>query len=599
MLLRVADRFGFKIKSLQHVLEGYKIAPEIADHGASCSTFSDWWAYKIEAYDAIPYNSALLHEAGVSVCLKSDSNELMRHLYQEAAKCVKYGGMSEDEALKTITIHAARQLGLEARIGTIEPGKDADLAIFDGHPLNSYSQPEMTLVEGEIYFQRSEHLRPSAIAAGRPAPDPSSWKPVPRNTNDAYVLHGATVHPVSRPPLVNATVVVRKGKIAAVSSGNDKPEMPAGATVVEAAGLHAYPGMIDAATVLGLTELGSARETNDFAEGGDFQPDLRASIAINPDSELIPVTRANGVTTVVTRPTGSIIAGQSALINLAGWVPSEMTVVDPLALHVEFPSPFAAFTGDPTLPRVGRAIARKQREEKIQRLKDLFRQAVAYDAARKQSSSKPVNPRLEALAPYARGEKPIVIQARRRQEIVDVLALADELKLKVVLSGGEDAWKVAADLKKHDIPVIVGPTMAMPTELYDPYDAPYACPAKLHEAGVRFCIRSAGSTNTRNLPYEAAMAVSYGLPAEEGLKAITLYPAQILGVADQLGTIEVGKRANLVLTNGDPLQASTVVKEIFIDGQPLEPASKHTRLYERYRERLREVKEGRARLGTK
>jgi imidazolonepropionase-like amidohydrolase len=209
-----------------------------------------------------------------------------------------------------------------------------------------------------------------------------------------------------------------------------------------------------------------------------------------------------------------------------------------------------------------------------------------------------MNPRLEALAPYARGQKSVIIQVQRRQEILDALKLADELKLKIILSGAIDAWKVAAELKKRDVPVIVGPTMTLPQESYDPYDSPYTCPARLHEAGIRFCIRSAGTTNTRNLPYEAAMAVSYGLPLEEGLKAVTLYPAQILGVAEQLGTIEAGKRANLVLADGDILQASTQVKAVFIDGQPLEPVSKHTRLYERYRERLREVKEGRAPPGT-
>jgi imidazolonepropionase-like amidohydrolase len=149
------------------------------------------------------------------------------------------------------------------------------------------------------------------------------------------------------------------------------------------------------------------------------------------------------------------------------------------------------------------------------------------------------------------------------------------------------------------VPVILGPILTLPQETYDPYDAPFACAARLHQAGVRFCIRSAGTSNTRNLPYEAAMAVSYGLPPEEGLKAVTLYPAQILGVADQLGSIETGKRANLVLTDGDLLQASTQVKAVFIDGKPLEPTSKQTRLYERYRERLLEVKEGRAPLGTK
>ena len=256
---------------------------------------------------------------------------------------------------------------------------------------------------------------------------------------------------------------------------------------IDGTGLHLYPGMIDAATVLGLTELGSARETHDYAEGGDFQPDLRASIAVNPDSELIPVTRANGVTTVVTRPGGSVIAGQGALINLAGWVPKEMNVVDPIGLHIDFPAPLAMFTGDPTLRMLGRAIARKQRDEKIRRLKELFQQAVVYDDARKKSSNRPINPRLEALVPYARGKKPGVIQASRKPEIEAALKLADELKLKVVLSGGIEAWKVAEDLKKRKVPVIVGPIMTLPQEQYDPFDAPFACPAKLHAAGVAFC----------------------------------------------------------------------------------------------------------------
>jgi imidazolonepropionase-like amidohydrolase len=624
MLLQVADRFGFKVKSLQHVLEGYKIAAEIAAHGASCSTFADWWAYKIEAFDAIPFNTALLHQAGASVCLKSDSNELMRHLYQEAAKCIKYGGMTETQALETITVSGAKQLGLEKRIGTIEVGKDGDLAIFKGHPLNSFSRVEMTLVEGEVYFQRSEKLAPVGAASTDPAPPLPNFSPILASPSGGYVISGAVVHPAAGPDLPDATVVLDKGKIARIIKGsvvenartsldsntakgvvfNDQGKMfvlavPSDTTIVKASGMHLYPGMIDAGTVLGLTELDSARETHDFAEGGDFQPDLRAGIAINPDSELIPVTRANGVTTVVSRPVGSIVAGQSALINLYGWVPREMMLVDPLALHVDFPPESPIFTGNPTALPVGRAIARKQRDEKIRRLKLLFEQALAYDQARKQNSALPSNPRLEALVPYVQGQKPVILQAFRKPDILEALKLADELKLKVILSGAIDAWKVAAELKKRNIPVIVGPTMTMPQEIYDPYDGPYACPARLHEAGVRFCIRSDGGSNSRNLPYESAMAVSYGLPPDEGLKAVTLYPAEILGVADQLGSIEPGKRANLILTNGDILQASTQVQAVFIEGKPLEPTSKQTRLYDRYRERLREVKEGRAPLGTK
>jgi imidazolonepropionase-like amidohydrolase len=623
MLLRVADRFGFKIKSLQHVLEGYKIAPEIAAHGAICSTFSDWWAYKIEAYDAIPFNAALLTEAGAVVCLKSDSNELMRHLYQEAGKCMKYGNMSEVESLKTITLNGAKELGLEKRIGSLEVGKDADLAIFNGHPLNSYSRCDMTLVEGEVFFQNGDQLKPGGHKgpAGH-AEAASLLGSLKQDGSASYAISGVTLHPVKGQAIPEATVVVVKGVIKAIRPGvagkvqkkegvessativiNDKGkvasiEVPADIQIIQANGLQMYPGMIDAATVLGLTELGSAKETSDYAEGGDFQPDLRASIGINPDSELIPVTRANGVTTVVTRPTGALIAGQSALIDLAGWVPKEMAVVDPLALSLEFPSTSPSFGGDPTVISVFRAVTRRQRDEKLKRMKELFHQAVAYDNARKQNSANPVNPRLASLVPYARGEKTVIIEANKRQEILDALKFADELKLKIVLTGAIDAWKCAAELKKRDVPVIIGPLMALPVDSNDRYDAPYACAAKLHEAGVRFCICSGGTNNTRNLPYEAAMAVSYGLPADEGLKAVTLYPAQILGVSNQLGSLEEGKRANLVLTDGDMLQATTQVKGMFIHGLPIEPTSKQTRLYERYRQRLKDVKAGKAALGT-
>ncbi len=601
MLLRVAERFHIKIKSLQHVLEGYKIAPEIAKHGASCSTFSDWWAYKIEAYDAIPFNSALLQESGALVCLKSDSSELMRHLYQEAAKLMKYGGMTETDALKTITLNAAKQLGLDKRTGSIEEGKDADLAIFNAHPLNSYARCEMTLVEGEVYFQRSNGSAKGLPNASLPPAGPRgpaiAAKKIEPNREDYYVLKNITVHPVSGPVIDKTDVFIYRGKVLKVGDDIREPWPEASPTVIDGTGLHVYPGMSDAGTVLGLTELGSAKETHDFAEGGDFQPDLRAATGINPDSELIPVTRANGVLAVVTRPSGGVIAGQSALINLSGWVPAEMVLVEPLALHIEFPTARPVFTGDPSGVNVGRILARKQRDEKIRRVKQLFKQAVAYDQARKDQNA-PADPRLEALVPYAKGEKPVVIQANRHADIQEALKLADELKIKMILSGGLDAWKVADELKKRDIPVILGPVMIMPQENHDPYDAPFACAAKLHAAGVRFCIRSAGSTNTRNLPYEAAMAASYGLPQEEALKAVTLHPAHILGVADQLGSISPGKRANLVLTDGDLLQATTQVHALFINGKPLEPTSKQTRLYERYRQRLQEVKDGRAPLGT-
>jgi imidazolonepropionase-like amidohydrolase len=588
MLLRVADRFGIKIKSLQHVLEGYKVAPEIARHGASCSLFADWWAYKVEAFDAIPFAAALMHEAGVSVCLKSDSNELVRHLYQEAAKTIKYGGLSETVALQTITYNAAKQLGLDARIGSIEVGKDADLAIFNGYPLNGFARCEMTLVEGEVYFQRGTNLVPSAIALGRPSVERLRSLPIPANGGGKYVLRNAVVHTSDGRALRPASTLIIDGKFAAFENDNW-----VGATEIDLKSAHVFPGLIDAGTVLGLTELGSAKETQDYAEGGDFQPDLRASVAVNPDSELIPVTRANGVLTVVTRPTGGFVVGQSAVIQLAGWTAADMVVRDPFALHVDFPAETPYFVNDPNWPNLGRAVAKKQREEKIRRLKELFTQAIGYEDARSRNANLPVNPRLEALIPYARGKRQIVVQAFRQTEIVDAIKLADELKLKIIISGGFDAWKVAGQLKARDIPVIFGPVMTLPAESHDPYDSPFAAPEKLRQAGVRYCIRSAGVANTRNLPYEAAMAVSYGLPPAEALNAITIYPAQILGIADQLGSFDAGKRANLVIADGDILQPTTRVVGLFIDGKPIEITNKQTRLYERYHQRIQEMKDSR------
>ena len=596
MLLRVADRFGVKVRSLQHVLEGYKVAPEIAAHGASVSIFSDWWAYKIEAFDAIPYGAKLLKDAGALVCLKSDDNELMRHLNQEAAKLVKYCGFTPEEALHAITLNPAKQLGIDGRVGTIEVGKDADLAIFNGHPLNSYSRCEMSLIEGEVFFQRSEKLIPNMVAKADATKPAAKFTPIPELTKDYYLLEGGTIHQPGKKEFLGTVVVdAAKGKIVKLYGVTDTVFTTPDSKIVDCTGLHIYPGMIDAGTVIGLVEIDSARETNDSREGGDFQPDLRASIGVNPDSELIPVTRANGVTTVLTRPTGSLLPGQGSLINLSGWVPAEMVIVDPITLHIEYPSegggrggfnPNLAFEGgDPS-------IARFRREEKLNRLKELFESARRYDAAKKAGLSPAASPRLESLLPYVRKEKPVVFTADRKSDILAVLKLADELKVKAILSGGIEAWKLTSQLKEHDVPVILGPVMSLPREMGERYDAAYAAASKLHAAGVKFCIRSAGSNNTRNLPYEAAMAVAYGLPPEEGLKAVTLYPAEILGVADQLGTIEVGKRANLFIANGDPLQASTQVLAVLIDGKPFEPTSKQTKLYDKYKKRLDEVKTG-------
>jgi imidazolonepropionase-like amidohydrolase len=624
MLLGTAQEYGIKVRSLQHALEGYKVAAEIAAHGASTSTFSDWWAYKIEAYDAIPFNAALLTEAGASVCIKSDDAELMRHLNLEAAKMVKYGAVSEAQALAMITLNPARQLGLEDRLGSIEAGKDADIVLFSGHPLDAFSRCELALIDGEIFFERrapggGKAQRPVRSAAMPAASEPARHRTIeiaaqPKNI---FALVGANLHPVSGPEIKGGTLVVAGGKITAL--GPTGIPIPPDAQTIELSGLDVWPGMVDAGSTLGLSEVGSLTETQDFADAAQFQPELRSASALHADSEHIPVSRANGILTCLVEPSGGIISGQACLIDLNGWVPRDLVIADRVALNLTIP-PFVPRAPDSQrlvrgrpgmFPGQGQSPGGpdpvERRKETIERIKDLFRRAAAYDqvvkTSRQRQETPPVpDPRLEAILPYACGSKPVVLHADQPVEILDALALARELKLKAVISGASEAWKVADALRESKIPVLVGGTLRLPRHDYDPYDAVYSNPAKLHAAGVTLAIRSqaggpGSATAVRNLPYEAATAVAFGLPEDVALQSVTVIPARILGVADQLGSLEAGKRANLVVTAGHLLQPTTPVLALFIDGQPLRPESRHTQLYAKYQRRLDEIRSGRARLG--
>jgi imidazolonepropionase-like amidohydrolase len=630
MLLRTAQRHGVRVQSLQHVLEGYKVAAEIAAHGASSSTFSDWWAYKIEAYDAIPANAALLTEAGASVCIKSDDAELMRHLNLEAAKMVKYGAVSEAQALAMITINAARQLGLDGKLGSIEAGKDADIVLFNGHPFDAFSRCEMALIDGEVYFQRYEPGGGLGARSGEHTVMPAAAEALRNRTIEIaaqpkglFALVGGNLHPVAGPEIKGGTLVIAGGKIAAIGPAGGTA-IPPEAQTIEMNGLDIWPGMVDAGSNVGLFEIGSLAETQDHSDAAQYQPELRSSTALHPDSEHIPVTRANGILTSFIEPSGGVISGQGCLIDLNGWVPREMVIADAVALNVHIPtfvsrSPDSARPGpgpNPERPGPvgqgtgggGAEAAAQARKDRLEKIKELFHRAVAYDTvvkkAHERGEAAPApDLRLLALLPYARGERPVILHADHPVEILDAIELARELKLKGVISGGAEAWKVADAIKKAGLPVLIGGTLNLPRHPYDPYDSAYANPAKLSAAGVTLAIHSrsggsgGGETAARNLPFEAATAVAFGLPLDAALKAITINPAQILGVADQVGSLETGKRANIVVTAGHLIQPTTPVLALFIDGEPLRPESRHTLLYAKYRRRLDEVRAGRARLG--
>ncbi|WP_250846710.1 amidohydrolase family protein [Aquisphaera insulae] len=623
MLLRTAEKYGVRVQSLQHVLEGYKVAAEIAAHGASSSTFSDWWAYKIEAYDAIPQNAALLAQAGADVCIKSDSEELIRHLNLEAAKSVRYGGMKEQQALAMVTINAARQLGLDGRLGSIEVGKDADIALFNAHPFDAFSRCELTLVDGEVYFERAE---PDGKHGARPGdhramPQPADPARVPEialaeQPKGLVALRGAKIHPVSGPEIPDGNLIIADGKIAAVGPAASTP-IPAEAQIVEVKGMDVWPGMVDAGTTIGLSEIGSLTETQDSADAGRFDPELRASSALRADSEHIPVTRIAGVLSSFVEPGGGLIAGQGCVINLRGWVPRELVVKDAVALCVNIPT-YVPPPADGARRRPGmgqppgegpenQEDPQARRKEQLELIRTWFKRAARYGDAVAAARSKgttppPVDIRLAALAPYAKGEALVIFSADQRMEILDALAIAKDLKLKAAITGANEGWKVAKELKASGIPVIVGGVLNELRHEHEPYDSVYANPAKLHAAGVKLALScrrdgSLAAAGPRNLPFEAATAAAFGLPEDIAVRSVTLTAAEVLGVADQLGSLDPGKRANVVITAGHLLQPTTRVLALFIDGrfEPME--SRHTRLYARYQERLKDVQAGRAPLG--
>jgi imidazolonepropionase-like amidohydrolase len=403
---------------------------------------------------------------------------------------------------------------------------------------------------------------------------------------ETVLLRGATVHPVSGPDIADGSVLVRDGKIAEVGA---RIAAPRGARVIELKGLHIYPGMIDSDTEIGLTEIEAVREMSDIADIGLFKPQLRAATAVNPASEHIPVTRANGITSVITSPGGGIVAGQCVLMHLNGWTMEDMAVRAPAAMRLEYPNIRTPnrFAAAETPGRASAyADAKKRYEQQLRELDDFMESARRYRQAKAAAGPDfETDLKLEAMIPVLDGKLPMLIRADKEKTIKEAIAFADKQKVHMILERGEEAWKVAAELKAHNIPVILPPTLRLPDEEDDPYDKPFSIPGELYKAGVKIAFASFGpgaEDNPRNLPYEASAAVGFGLPQEEALKAVTLYAAQIWGVDGELGSIDKGKWADLIVTDGDPLETRTQIKQMFIKGAPVDLDNKHHRLYEEY-----------------
>lgn len=394
-----------------------------------------------------------------------------------------------------------------------------------------------------------------------------------------FALTNANIETVTKGRL-EGTILVSEGIISEVGRN---VEVPSGYNTIDCRGLTVYPGMIDAGTQLGLTEVGSISLTRDGNELGDFTPHLEALTAINPNSVNIPVNRVSGVTTVISNPSGGRFPGTAALIDLVGYTPQQM-YAGFKAVVMSFPSTGRSSSRD---RRTDEEIA-KQDKETMEKLNQIWERAEQYlkiKESRSEADGFDYQPEMDALVPVLKGETKLFVEVNRKEDIVKALEWLKNKKMDIVLTGVSDGWKVKEKIAKAGYPVITGPVLRNPSRSSDPYDAPYSNAAQMKKAGIKVAIRSNETENVRNLPYNAGFAATYGLGKEAALKAITIIPAEILGVDDRYGSIEKGKVANLFVTDGDPFETKTTVKHLFIRGWKVPLESRHTLLYDEFLER--------------
>jgi len=403
--------------------------------------------------------------------------------------------------------------------------------------------------------------------------------------DDSFVLRNVTIHPVTAAVIPNGTLVVAAGKIA---DFGPKVAIPKGAKIVDGKGLHVYPGLIDSASNIGMAEVSSVRETSDVVELGDFNPQLRSVSAINPSSDHIPVTRGNGITTSLIYPAGGIIGGQAALVHLDGWTWEEMTVDRSVTMQMRIPT-ITTSTFSPVFGAARRPFAETKRryEERLKLMSDFFEQARAYQRRKAAGGANfAVDRRLEAMLPVLEGKQSLMIFATRELAVKDAVAFAAKEKVKVVLAGVREASPASVkEIAARKIPVILGETLDLPLDEDAAYDSPFTLPAELHRAGVPLAFGTFSVQFARNLPFQVANAVGFGLPYDEALKAVTINAAKIWGVDDRIGSIDKGKWADLILTDGDPLEGRSQVKQMWIQGRPVSLETRHTKLYEQYGKR--------------
>lgn len=415
-----------------------------------------------------------------------------------------------------------------------------------------------------------------------------------------FLIRGVDVYPVTSKPMQGVSILIQDGKIAEISP---KIAPPKGIKIVEGKGLRVYPGMIDSATNLGLEEVESVRETVDTGELGEFMPQLRALVAVNPESEHFGAVRVNGITSAIALPTGGrggrgqTIGGQAALIHTSGWTWEDMEIARSAAMQMTFPSMGGrggrgggGFTPDMIAELLGGnagaasgGSARRQYDDAIAKINQFF------DDARHYKDAKAAHPagfvpdlKMEAMIPVLDGKVPLAVSASTSDSIHDAIQFADKQHVKMVIMGPREVGKVGAELRAHNIPVVLGRVLALPEREDNAYDQAMSLPSEFYKAGVKIALGTFANEFVRNIPYEAATAVAFGLPADEALKSVTINPAEIWGQSDKIGSIEKGKWADLVITNGDLLEIQTKIEHVYEKGKEVDLTNKQTRLYDKY-----------------
>jgi len=399
------------------------------------------------------------------------------------------------------------------------------------------------------------------------------------------LLKGGDLHTVSDGVMTSTDLLFVDGRIAQIGK-NLTPD--SSTKVIDVTGKNVYPGLIASNTALGLIEIGEVRATNDTREIGSDNPMVRASIAYNPDSELLPTVRSNGVTTALVVPKGRLITGYSFLVYLDGWTVEDATVQEDVGLHVVWPQSkvVTAWWEERSAEE-----QKKQMAENRARIYKVFENARSYHLGRTAGRIDKIDTRWEAMRTIFEGTKPVFIQANDYRQIEQAVQFARDYNFRLIITGGNDSWMLTDLLKANDVPVVLRRPQSLPPREDDGYDLIYRLPARLAEAGVKFCISTAGggggtAASVRNLPLQAGHAAGFGLSKEDALRAITLSPAEILGVGDRLGSLEVGKQATIVVSEGDILDmlGHGVVLE-FISGRQVDLDNKHKELYRKYQQK--------------